>query len=113
MTGPGGERTPFIWCVDIRARPDSVDEFLAAITRQAERSRACEPGCLRFEVFRHQDDPLSFRLVEVYASEDDLRRVHRQTSYFAQWTEVADRVLDGDREAAGYQPVRLEIEAGS
>lgn len=101
----------FVWCVDIRVRGDSEEEFLEAIRRQADLSRSEEAGCLRFEILRSQDDPFSFRLVEVYATEEDYRRFHRETPYFAEWLATADQVLDGERVASGYLPVRLEVEA--
>lgn len=99
----------FVWCVDIRVRGDREEEFLEAIRHQAEVSRTEEAGCLRFEILHSKEDPLSFRLVEVYASEDDYRRFHRETPHFAEWLATADRVLDGERVASGYLPIRLEI----
>jgi len=100
----------FVWCVDIRVRGDSEKEFLQAIRRQADLSRSEEAGCLRFEILRSHEDPLSFRLVEVYATEEDYRRSHRETPHFTQWLATADRVLEGERVASGYLPVRMEVE---
>ncbi len=99
----------FVWCVDIRVKADRVDEFLAAIQLQAETSRNEEPGCLRFDILRSREDPLRFVLVEVYATEDDYRRIHRETPHFARWSQTADRVLDGERIGTGFGPVRLEL----
>lgn len=100
----------FAATVSIRVKPDRRDEFLAAITSQADASRELEPGCLRFEVLENESEPLEFLLIEVYATPEDLHTVHRNTPHYAEWARVAAEVLEGDRIVTTYTPTRLEMD---
>lgn len=95
--------------VEVTVKEGRTDEFLAAVTAQAEASRAHEPGCLRFEILRSRDDKNRFVLNEVYATEEDFTSAHKETPHYARWAEVAQEVLVGDRVAVAYEPVRVEI----
>ena len=65
--------------------PARVDEFLEVITFNAAES-AKEPGCLRFEVNRHFDQPNLFALSECYRDKAAMD-AHYETAHFAQWKE--------------------------
>ncbi len=56
----------------IDARPDSVEEILAASLAHVCRSRQ-EPGCLLHSVHRDVEDPLHVVFVEHWADADALR----------------------------------------
>lgn len=98
----------FAVTVSVRVKPDRRDEFLAAITRQAEISRELEPGCLRFDILEDESNPLAFLLIEVYSEPSDLYKTHRETPHYAVWNEVASEVLEGERVVTSYTPYRYE-----
>jgi (4S)-4-hydroxy-5-phosphonooxypentane-2,3-dione isomerase len=100
----------FAITVVVRVKPDRREEFLSAIGRQGDASRELEPGCLRFELLESRDDPLEFLIFEVYDTPDDYHSAHRETPHYAEWTQVAAEVLEGERVVTGYTPVRLELE---
>jgi autoinducer 2-degrading protein len=67
--------------VQIRVKPDAIEAFTAATLANA-RASLQEPGVLRFDVVRQQDDPTRFVLVEVYRAAEDQAR-HRLTDHYA------------------------------
>jgi autoinducer 2-degrading protein len=71
----------------IKVRPEHLRDFVEGAARHARRS-AREPGCLRFEVLRDRDDPLTICFYEVFQSEADLD-AHRQQDYYKQWMEAS------------------------
>jgi autoinducer 2-degrading protein len=56
----------FIVTVDLTIHPDHIEDYAAVIARQARTSVAEEPGCHRFDVYRHESDPQRFFLHEIY-----------------------------------------------
>ena len=82
----------FSLTVQLEVRPEDRDEFLAAITTNAEASVRDEPGCRRFDVTAVEGDDNRFVLYELYADAEAFE-AHKQTPHFAAWRQVADRVL--------------------
>ena len=82
----------FTLIVQLAVRPQDREEFLAAITANAEASVRDEPGCHRFDVTAVEGDENRFVLYELY---DDARafEAHKRAPHFAAWRSVADRVL--------------------
>jgi quinol monooxygenase YgiN len=82
----------FSLMVQLEVRPEDRDEFLVAITANAEASVRDEPGCHRFDVCALEDDEHRFVLYELY---DDAAafEAHKRAPHFAAWRQVADRVL--------------------
>ena len=78
--------------VSLHVVPEHLDDFLAAIGENAERSFTDEPGCLRFDVVQDTADPHHFHFYELYADEDALA-AHRTAPHFAQWRSAADRFV--------------------
>jgi (4S)-4-hydroxy-5-phosphonooxypentane-2,3-dione isomerase len=79
--------------VEVHIKPAAVDEFLELMTHDATVSVRDEPGCLRFDIMRDNDDPCKFFFSEVYRDEA-ARLAHRETPHFAIWMEFAGRGLD-------------------
>ena len=46
--------------IEVHVKPSALDEFLKVIKYDAVHSEGDEPGCLRFDVLRDNDDPLKF-----------------------------------------------------
>lgn len=78
--------------VRLDVRPDRLEEFTEAITRNAASTFADEPGCLRFDVCRSQSDPHHFVFYEIYRDEAALD-AHRAAPHFAQWREAVARTV--------------------
>jgi autoinducer 2-degrading protein len=90
----------FSLMVQLEVRPEDRDEFLAAITTNAEASVRDEPGCHRFDVSAVEGDDHRFVLYELY---DDAAafEAHKRAPHFAAWRQVADRVLSSQVNTRG------------
>jgi (4S)-4-hydroxy-5-phosphonooxypentane-2,3-dione isomerase len=82
----------FSLMVQLEVRPESREEFLAAITDNAAASVRDEPGCHRFDVCSVDADANRFVLYELY-DDAEAFAAHKRAPHFAAWREVADRVL--------------------
>ena len=78
--------------VTVQVKPEHVSEYLEAVRHDAEHSEKDEPGCLRFDVVRDNDDPDHYLFYEVYR-DDDAFATHRDSDHFARWREAADVCL--------------------
>ena len=90
----------FSLMVQLEVPAEDRDEFLAAITANAEASVRDEPGCHRFDVTAVEGDDRRFVLYELY---DDAAafEAHREAPHFAAWRQVADRVLSSQLNTRG------------
>ena len=82
----------FSLMVQVQVDPERRQEFLAAITANAEASVRDEPGCLRFDVCSVEGDESRFVFYELYrdaAAFDD----HRAAPHFRAWREEAARTV--------------------
>ena len=82
----------FSLTVQLEVRPQDSEEFLAAITANAEASVRDEPGCHRFDVTAVEGDEHRFVLYELY-DDADAFEAHKRAPHFTAWRSVADRVL--------------------
>ena len=82
----------FSLMVQLEVRPEDRDEFLAAIRTNAEASVRDEPGCHRFDVSAVEGDDNRFVLYELYDDAEAFEG-HKRAPHFADWRQVADRVL--------------------
>lgn len=73
--------------VSIQVLPEHVDAFIAATLANARGARS-EPGNLRFDVLRAEDDPQHFTLYEAYESAEALA-AHRETPHYQRWAAEA------------------------
>ena len=72
--------SPVLVLIDVSCRPENVEEFGAVLREFAAACRE-EPGCVSFEVFRSQDQPERFALVEKYTDAQALA-AHRGYPHF-------------------------------
>jgi (4S)-4-hydroxy-5-phosphonooxypentane-2,3-dione isomerase len=70
-------------CVRLEIAPAKVEAFSELVRFNAANSRK-EPGCLKFDVLRGAENPLLFRLHEVYRDEAAFK-AHQQTAHYARW----------------------------
>ena len=77
----------YVVCVTVFVSPEGVDAFVEA-TRDNHVNTRQEPGNLRFDVLRAEDDPTRFFLYEVYRSKESFAS-HQQTPHYLRWREAA------------------------
>ena len=82
----------FSLTVHLEVRAEDREEFLAAITANAEASVRDEPGCHRFDVTAVENEDTRFVLYELY-DDAEAFEAHKRAPHFAAWRQVADRVL--------------------
>jgi autoinducer 2-degrading protein len=82
----------FVMLVKLTIKPELVDEFKAAILKNAALSIERDPGCLRFDVLQQADDPTRWVLYEVYDKEQAWVD-HRNAAHFLAFMEVGNRAI--------------------
>jgi autoinducer 2-degrading protein len=82
----------FSLMVQVEVRPDRREDFLAAMSANAEASVRDEPGCLRFDVCSVAADPQRFVLYELYVDAASFE-AHKAAPHFATWRAAAERTL--------------------
>lgn len=70
-------------CVSIHVREGRAAEFVEATLENARLTRR-EPGNLRFDVLRQEQDPNRFTLYELYRTPEDFA-AHQQTAHYLRW----------------------------
>jgi autoinducer 2-degrading protein len=81
--------------VSIDVKPEHIDDFIAATLANARGTRT-EPGNLRFDVLRGEDDPNHISLYEVYNSPEALA-AHRETPHYQAWAAAAEPMMAAPR----------------
>lgn len=94
--------------VTLDVHPDKLDEFVEAISVNAEASLRDEPDCLVFDVHQDVENPTRFYLYEVYTDEDAFRVAHRNAPHYARWQGAAQVcIVDGGHRNTFARPVRM------
>lgn len=75
----------YVVCVTVFVKEGLAEQFIEATLDNARNTRN-EPGNIRFDVLRSEDDPCRFFLYEVYRAKEDFAR-HQQTGHYARWKE--------------------------
>ena len=79
----------YVVSVTIHVKPEFVEQFVEATLDNARNTRK-EPGNLRFDVSRAEEDPNRFLLYEAYNAKEDFAK-HQQTEHYLRWKNaVAD-----------------------
>jgi autoinducer 2-degrading protein len=79
----------YVVSVTIWVKPGTELQFVEATVENARHTRQ-EPGNVRFDVLRAEEDPCRFLLYEAYKSKDDFA-AHQQTAHYLKWkSTVAD-----------------------
>jgi autoinducer 2-degrading protein len=92
--------------VSIHVKPEHADEFQAAMLENARGSHT-EPGNLRYDLLRDDDDPNHFLLYEVYRDAEALE-AHRATPHFQKWAAMVEPWLAAPRTRVRAQPLFYE-----
>jgi len=91
----------FVLVVDLRIKPDCVEQFMAECLKNAKAARETEPGCRQFDVIVDPADRTKLCFYEVY---DDERafEAHQQTPHFKHYLANALQYLES-RERRTYR----------
>ena len=81
-----------IW-VTLRIDPSRRAEFLAAITDDAVRSVADEPGCFGFDVVELDVRAGRYALYERYADETAFSQAHQNSPHYQAYRVVAEELV--------------------
>lgn len=73
----------YVVCVSIHVKEGRAAEFIEATLDNARHTRR-EPGNLRFDVLRQEQDPHRFTLYEAYRTAADFA-AHQQTEHYLRW----------------------------
>jgi quinol monooxygenase YgiN len=74
--------------VTLKVHEHKLDDFLAAIQENANRTFSDEVGCHYFDVVQDREDPLHFIFYELYLDEAAVE-AHRAAPHFAEWRKAA------------------------
>lgn len=91
-----------LW-VKIQVKPEGVADFIEATLDNAKNTRR-EPGNVRFDVLRSQEDPTRFFLYEVYKAESD-HKSHQGTEHYLRWRERVNPLMAVNRSADKATPL--------
>ena len=78
----------YVVCVTSKVKPEFAEKFLAASLENSRATRK-EPGNLRFDVLRAEDDPSQFFFYEVYRSKADFQS-HQQAPHYFKWRDAVN-----------------------
>ena len=96
-------RGMYIVAVTIFVKPQHVNEFIAATLDNARNTRK-EPGNIRFDVSRGEDDPNRFLLYEAYRAKEDFT-AHQQTAHYFRWRDAATAWMSQPRQGVKHTSV--------
>ena len=95
----------FVAAVHVFVKPESLDDFMELIRMDQEGSLA-EPGCVRFDVVRSNEDANEFLIWEVYL-DDDAAAFHKTTPHYAAFKEQMPAMASKDRYADRYEGLSI------
>jgi quinol monooxygenase YgiN len=93
----------------VHVKAEQVDAFAAATLENA-RNSIREPGVIRFDVVRQEDDPTRFLLIEIYRTPQDPAR-HKETAHYATWRDTVEPMMAEPRRSVKYHALFPETAA--
>jgi autoinducer 2-degrading protein len=97
----------YITIVHIEVVPAHLDSFIQASTEN-HRESVKEPGNLRFDLLRSEDDPARFVLYEAYIDEATAA-AHKETTHYLKWRETVAPWMAKPREGIRYTGLQPEF----
>ena len=76
----------------LTVRPEMLAEFERALLHNARESLTRDPGCVRFDVSQHVEDPTRWVLHEIYDT-PDAHAAHRRSPHFLAYDAVAQQAV--------------------
>jgi autoinducer 2-degrading protein len=97
------EAVMYFVCVSIHVKADSIGPFIEATLDNARHSRL-EPGNIRFDVLRREDDAARFFLYEAYRDKEAFAQ-HQATEHYARWRDTVNEFMAEPRVGLRHLPV--------
>ena len=97
----------YITIVHIEVHPAHLDSFIQASTKNHLES-VKEPGNLRFDLLRSDDNPARFVLYEAYENESTAA-AHKETAHYLKWRETVAPWMAMPREGVRYTGLQPEF----
>jgi autoinducer 2-degrading protein len=91
----------YVVSVTIFVKPEFVDPFIQATYDNASNTRK-EPGNLRFDVLRSEEDPTRFLLYEAYRDKP-AHAAHQQTEHYFRWRDSVAPWMAQPRQGVKHQ----------
>jgi autoinducer 2-degrading protein len=86
--------------VHVQVKPECVEAFEQATIANARASRK-EPGIAGFDVYRQQDDPAHFVLVETYRT-PEASAAHKETPHYQIWRDTVAPMMAQPRSSTKF-----------
>lgn len=93
----------YVVSVTVFVKPGFADQFIAAVLDNARNTRK-EPGNVRFDVLRAEEDPNRFLLYEVYRQKEDFAK-HQQTAHYARFRDAVAEWMAQPRQGVKHFPL--------
>ena len=93
----------YVVSVTVFVKPGFADQFIAAVLDNARNTRK-EPGNVRFDVLRAEEDPNRFLLYEVYRQKEDFAK-HQQTAHYLKWKQEVAGMMAQPRQGVKFNSV--------
>lgn len=97
----------FVTIVYVEVLPTHIEEFVEACTENHLES-VKEPGNLRFDLLRNEDNPNRFVLYEAYENES-AAAAHKDTAHYLKWRETVAPWMAKPREGIRYKGLQPQI----
>ncbi len=82
----------FVLAVQLRIKPENVDNFMKRALENGKAARTTEPGCKQFDILVDPNDKTKVMLYEVY-TDDKAFEAHQQTAHFKKYLAEAVPLL--------------------
>ncbi|MBQ7822144.1 MAG: antibiotic biosynthesis monooxygenase [Clostridia bacterium] len=89
--------------VEVYIKPGYAKEF-EAISLYNHENSVKEPGNIRFDILKSNDDPTRYTLFEVYESED-AAKAHKQTEHYKKWRQTVEPMMACPRKGIAHTPL--------
>jgi autoinducer 2-degrading protein len=93
----------YVVSVIVFVKPGFADPFIVAVLDNARNTRK-EPGNVRFDVLRAEEDPNRFLLYEVYKQKEDFAK-HQQTAHYARFRDAVAEWMAQPRQGVKHFPL--------
>jgi (4S)-4-hydroxy-5-phosphonooxypentane-2,3-dione isomerase len=93
----------YVVSVAILVKEGLADRFMEATLDNARNSRK-EPGNVRFDILRGEEDANRFLLYEAYRAKEDFVK-HQQTPHYLRWKEAVADWMAQPRQGLKHQSV--------
>ena len=93
----------YVVSVTVHVKPEFLDRFIEATLDNARNTRR-EPGNVRFDVSRAEDDAGRFLLYEVYHTKEGFA-AHQQTSHYLRWKAAVADWMAQPRQGVRHRPI--------